>query len=454
MHSERDIQMLTNVRKYLIDISKRVYRDYKFFFQAENKKQRRDIYNHVVVIDDSYSSYPVVCKSYCDMVMKDLVSMYGYDVSVISCDNDEFGHCDILVSGDQKYIINCLSDLELNQFGMRSHRFASLEYCLERYSNLLECDNIGHLSADEVKGIDETIGYFNGMYFDDVIDCLAKEFGNFKLYLKSDAGLRNLLIGDVDCDYIDSLSVLELLKVKFKFLCNYFNGRQDIVGHIELIRIYKLLMKKFFSCQELKYIKWSNCFFDKENSCVDFSIFNTSSDRVRFISFEVDDMVYLISTVSNEFVYMSSSEWESFKLNNNVLVNSISGSGDSISEVLRNKGIGVNIMKHSVVKKMLNDIEDCIFFGKSDSYKKCVLDDVCKQGKKVVLRDDFNNEYCIFLDNFFIKITINHDSYIYYYIDDDLVLSGYDETVVFKWKDEGVYGQCVRRKDCGKKLSK
>ena len=82
------------------------------------------------------------------------------------------------------------------------------------------------------------------------------------------------------------------------------------------------------------------------------------------------------------------------------------------------------------------------------------MDDVCKQGKKVVLRDDFNNEYCIFLDNFFIKITINHDSYIYYYIDDDLVLSGYDETVVFKWKDEGVYGQCVRRKDCGKKLSK
>jgi len=68
MHSKNDIDMLTNVRKYLIDISKRVYRDYKFFFQAENREQRREIYNRSVSIGDSSCYYPVVCKSFCKVI--------------------------------------------------------------------------------------------------------------------------------------------------------------------------------------------------------------------------------------------------------------------------------------------------------------------------------------------------------------------------------------------------
>ena len=446
MHSENDIKMLTNVRKYLIDISKRVYRDYNFFFQAENREQRREIYNHVVNVDDSFKSYPVVCKSCCEMIKKDLVSLYGYNVEVISCDNDEFGHCDILVCGDKKYIINCLSDLELNQIGMKSNRFASLEYCKERYPELLDDDSIGFLSNDLLQGIDKSIGYYDGMYFDEVIDRLSIEFRDFKKYLIDDDGLRQILLGDVSISDVQNLDTLEMLKVKFKFLCNYFNGRANIIGHIELIRVYKLLMKKFFSKEELKYIKWSNCFFDKKDDVQCVSVFNTNNQRIRFISFEVGDMVYLISTVSNEFVYMSVSEWEQFKVFNNVVVSSISGSKDSISEYLRNKGIGVNIMKHSVVKKILNDIEDCIFNNKSEFEKQEILDDIYNQGNNVILTDDFGNNYCIFLDNYFIKITINDDSYIYYFIDDDMNMSNYDEKVVYKWKDEGKYEERVYRK--------
>ena len=454
MHSERDIKMLTNVRKYLVDISKRVYRDYNFFFQAENREQRRKIYNHVVKIDDSFESYPVVCKSYCEMAKRDLVSLYGYDVEVISCDNDEFGHCDILVCGDQKYIINCLSDLELNQLGMRSNRFASIDYCKERYPELLDDKSIGFLSFDELKIIDKCIGYYDGMYFDEVIDRLSIEFRNFRSYLIDDEGLRQILLGDVSTSYVEGLDVLEMLKVKFKFLCNYFNGRENIIGHIELIGIYKLLMKKFFSKDELKYIKWSNCFFDRNDSKECFSIFNTNNRRVRFISFEIGDMVYLISTVSNEFMYMSLSMWERFKYTNNVVVSSISGSKDSISEFLRNKGIGVNIMKHSIVKKMFNDIEDCIFCNKSDVEKREILDDIYNQGNNVLLSDDFGNNYCIFLDDSFIRITINGESYIYYFDDDDMNMSNSCENIVYKWKDEGKYEERVYRKNCIEKQSR
>ena len=449
MHSERDIEILTNIRKYLIGISSKVYRDYKFFFQAENKEQRRSIYNHEVKIENGVP-YPIVCKSCCEKIKKDLISLYGYDIEVICCDSDEFGHCDILVHGDKDYIVNCLSDLELNQVGMKSKRFASFKYCEERYPELLDNENMGFLSSDEVKEIDEKIGFFDGMYFDDVIDRLAFEFHNFSKYLKDDEGFRELLIGKVDELYVDNMDTLELLQTKFKFLCNYFNGRENIIGHIELIRVYKMLMKKFFTNDELKLIKWSNCFFDRASFSLDLPIFNISQSRVRFISFEVGNMVYLISTVSNEFSYMSLSEWEKFKLMNGVVLNSISGSNDSIPEYLRNKGVGVNIMKHSIVKKLLNDIEDCIFLGKSDIEKKNILDSVYEQNKKIVLNDDFGNEYCILLDDFFIKITVkrgeDEDSYLFYYIDDNLVMSGYDEKVTYVWEDEGKYGQSVYRK--------
>ena len=448
MHSERDIQILTNIRKYLIEISSKVYRDYKFFFQSENKEQRRSIYNHTIEITGDDETYPIVCKSCCERIKQDLISLYGYDIEVICCDSDEFGHCDILIHGDKDYIINCLSDLELNQVGMKSKRFASRKYCEERYPDLLNNERIAFLSSDEVEKIDEEIGFFNGMYFDDVIDRLSLEFHDFSKYLKSDDGLREALLGNVDTLYVDDMDTLELLQAKFKFLCNYFNGRQNIIGHIELIRIYKMLLKKFFSKDELKLIKWNNCFFDRTDNSLNYSIFNTSQARVRFISFEIGDMVYLISIVSNEFVYMSSEEWRRFKDNNCVIIAPISGSNDSISEYLRNKGIGVNIMKHSVVKQILNDIEDCIFCTKDDDGKKSILDEVYNQGNKVLLTDDFNNRYCIFLDDYFIKITINDDPYMYYYIGDNLNMSSFDEKIVYEWKDEGKYEEHVYRKTC------
>lgn len=446
MHSERDIQILTNIRKYLIEISSKVYRDYKFFFQAENKEQRRSIYNHTIEIKGGDETYPIVCKSCCEKIKQDLISIYGYDVEVICCDSDEFGHCDILVHGDNDYIVNCLSDLELNQVGMKSKRFASRKYCEERYPQLLENVKMGFLSSKDVEKIDEEIGFFNGMYFDDVIDRLSLEFHDFSKYLKSDDGLRLVLLGNVDESYVDNMNTLELLQTKFKFLCNYFNGRENIIGHIELIRIYKMLLKKFFSKDEMKLIESYNCFFDKDSSSLDFPIFNTSQARVRFISFVVGDMVYLISTVSNEFVYMNSLEWEKFKAFNGVVLSPIFGSNESISEYLRNKGVGVDIVKHSVVKQLLNDIEDCIFSGKSESQKKEILNKVAEQDQEVLLTDDCDNEYRILLDDDYIEVTINGDTYLYHYVDDNLVLSSDDEEVTYIWKDEGKYGQNVYRK--------
>jgi len=322
-----DVRVLTIVRKVLIDACMQVYRDLEFFFQAENKEQRRKIYNKKMRLEKGYK-YSVVCNTFCEMIKDYLVSNYGFDVEVITCDSDEFGHRDIMVNiNGNKYIINCLSDLERIQMGMSTKRFASKKYCEERYPNLCVEDNVCYLSDDEIEQIDREIGYYNGMYFDQVIDVIKKEFDDIKLFLKSDEGLRNILIGQIDEKDIEKYEVSEILKVKISFLCQFFNERNGLIGHIELVRIYKFLVKKLFSKEEQKILKMENCFFNRrDNSNLNTGIFAVLDNRVRFISMKVLDDVYLISTVNKKYNYMKDYEWENFKICYDVHTNPLMGS--------------------------------------------------------------------------------------------------------------------------------
>ena len=91
----------------------------------------------------------------CKIIQEICVNQYGLDIELITCDTDEFGHVDILVTtqSGNKYIINCLSDLERIQLGMKTTRFASEEYFDERYSSLLDKSTISFLSEEEKRKI-------------------------------------------------------------------------------------------------------------------------------------------------------------------------------------------------------------------------------------------------------------------------------------------------------------
>ena len=174
---QKDIEELKLVKDVLIKVSKRVYRDLEFFYQADNKKQRRKIYNREINYDPN-NSYGIVCNTLCKIIQEICVNQYGLDIELITCDTDEFGHVDILVTtqSGNKYIINCLSDLERIQLGMKTTRFASEEYFDERYSSLLDKSTISFLSEEEKRKIDEDIGYLQLMYMDDFFDMLKSEF--------------------------------------------------------------------------------------------------------------------------------------------------------------------------------------------------------------------------------------------------------------------------------------
>lgn len=435
---KEDLEMLTNIRKYLIEVSYRLFRDYKVYFQAENKPQRRIICDEVVDLS-CCSTHSVVCRSFCKMAAKDLKAMYGYDVQVIKCDDDEFSHCDILVTGCKKYIINCLSDLELNQVGMKPKCFCSEKYCKKRYPQYFKSGDFGFLSDEQIMNIDKKIGFCKNLYYDDVIDRLSYEFTNIRKLFECDFSLKKILVGDKS---IEELNDLDLLKVKFEFLCKNFNDCSHIIGHIELVRIYKYFIAKLFNKEELRNIVFLNCFFDKNDDICD-NVFNTGDDRVRFIAFQVVDRVFIISIVQNSYLCMSLNEWNMFKIKNNVIVNFVSSNPNSFSEILRNKGVGVNIMKHFVVKNRLIGIENKIFDGKSDEFKDSFLNLIAEQGLNITFGDDYHNSYNIVLNDSYVLISINGFEEKYFYDGDNLVLNRDGFYTEYEWKDEGRYDKWI-----------
>ncbi|MBO5183140.1 MAG: hypothetical protein J6B64_01955 [Bacilli bacterium] len=425
--NNKDLQDLTIVRDFLIKISKNIYRDYKFFFQAENKEQRRKIYNQQYKYEEE-KNYSIVCKTLCLMVKKYLNETYQMDVEIITCDNDEFGHYDILVNG--KYIINCLSDLERNQVGMKPKRFASYKYCLERYPSKI--NELAFLTEQEVEKIDEKIGYKSTVYLDDAIKLLKEEFNNIEYYLKNDPQLKYNLTKEKK----EKFTKEELLKIKMEFLIKCFGVHGNIIGFIELVRTYKILIKQLFDDTERKIIKSYNCFTDQD---IDNDIFKTPDTRKRFIAIKINDSIYIITIIKNKFMKLNIPEWEQFQKNYNITLNEMVSSTDNINEILRNKGIGVNIMKHTIVKQVLTDINDAILKEKTSETKEKILNSLEKQGNIIEFKDDNNNNYIIILNEKIIIIKINDYEVKYYYDNDILVSDDGKQIIGYEWIDEGKY---------------
>lgn len=486
-----DIEMLKIVRRYLIDTSTKVYRDYKFFLQAENIPQRRKIYNSRVDLNSKEAPQQVVCKTLCELAKRDLTEKYNLDVELITCDNDEFGHYDILVTNPatgHKFVINCFSDLELNQCGMRSKRFASKAYIEERYPEKI--DEYSYITKEQLKEIDEELGYLEyGMYFDEYIALLAKEFENIKEHLVDDIGLRRSLDIYLDIDnnceecfknrqainqqirettdpkeiqilrdylqvidrqesvfrdyikkIIDQFTTEDILHLKFEFLSRFFNDRGKIKGHIELTRFFKILIRKFFTAEEIDKFRAYNCYFDRDSSKKGIPLFSSFPDsRVRFICFDLSDTVFLASTTNKESLKMGKSEWESFKKINNVVCSQINTSPNTLAEVLRNEGIGVNILKHAVLKKKISNIEDIVFGDMSSQQTKMSPNSVSVLNGDLKINSPDGRVFEILLNPDKIVISVDGKQTTYFYEGDTLTRIDEDGRFQYIWKDEGKY---------------
>ena len=437
---QKDIEELKLVKDVLIKVSKRVYRDLEFFYQADNKKQRRNIYNREINYDPN-NSYGIVCNTLCKIIQEICVNQYGLDIETITCDTDEFGHVDILVTtqSGNKYIINCLSDLERIQLGMKTTRFASEEYFDERYSRIFDKSTISFLSEEENRKIDEDIGYLHLIYMDDFFDMLKSEFDDLKNTLQNDDSLRKSLLGEESqVEDVQSLTSEQLTDLKLRFLLDFCNQRAGLIGHIELIRIYKLLSKQLFSKDERKVINASDCFFDRKEKELKGDVWNTREDRVRFLKLSVEDDVYIVTTADNTYMHMTAKEYEEFKKDNNVHEKNISKTVGIISEAIRNKGIGVNILKHSSVIKKIKELDSMANSISPEELAKITTQ--IQQANPNCITFELNKcPVFIKLNETQVTIDINGKRSVYSFENDELIEINQNGKFKHTWIDEGKY---------------
>ena len=440
INPESDLAELRDLKKILIDISGQVYRDLRFFYQSENKQQRREIMNGTVDIE-SNKIYGVLCRTLCKVVKK-AGENANLNLDLITCDTDEFGHVDLLLTtkNGNRYIINCLSDLERIQIGMKTKRFASEEYYNERYKGLLT--NISFLSDEENLEIDKDIGYFQLMYTDEFIDVLKGEFINFIEILNNDVDLRNFILGNGSTkEDVDKLSPEQITDLKLKFLLDFCNKRKGIIGHIELVRIYKLLSKQLFSKEERKLIRGYDCFLDKKSDTPlpNEKIWNVDEDRVRFLKLTVGDSIYLLTTSDDTYKKMSRGEYEQFFDKYNVHENELANSVGVITEAIRNKGVGVNLLKHMVLKRKLKKLDE-----EASKLSQNEIDTILLQIEQTDKNEEIcftvnNDSYAIKLEEISITVSVNGKESKYNYENDNLVEITAEKKITYKWIDEGRY---------------
>ena len=437
---KEDIQELQKVKEVLIEVSKNVYRNIEFFYKSEDKKRRRKIYN--IQLDyDSDDSYGIVCNTLCKIVKEICVNKYGLNIELVSCDSDEFGHVDILLhtKNGNKYIINCLSDLERLQLGMKSKRFASEKYFDERYSKLFDKSEFSFLTEEDNKKIDENIGYYKSMYMDEFFDMIKSEFDEIKNLLKNDDSLRKTLLGDKSqIEDVENLTKEQLTNLKLKFLLDFCNKRSGIIGHIELIRIYKILSKKLFSEDEIKNIKSSDCFFDKKENEFKDEIWNVNEERIRFLKLQIEEDIYILTTTNNTYLHMKKDEYEIFKKENDIYEKSISGSVYEILENIKNKGIGINILMHPIVKNMIIRLDEISKEIPSEKLSK-IIEQIKNANPNNINFELQGQNIFISISEEHILIGINNEITKYFLKNDELIMEKDGNIYTYQFIDEGKY---------------
>ena len=260
---DEDVRELAIVRYVMKEASKMFYRDYTFFLDKENIKDREGIYNKKVDLNN-IQNFAIVCKSYCNIIMDLLKQVYNIDSELVSPFEDKFRHVDLLIKAKngKNYIVDPLTDLIEMQVSMRTNNFASEEYYNSNYTGIL--NNISFLNENTLAEIDTKIGYKNdGIYLNDFLKLLKTKLDNIEELLKTNDLVAFELLGQ---EYDGrKFSEKEKTELKLKFISKYLNNRKNLNGIVDLVMFSNIVIKELFADTEQEQIHVYSFFVDKKD---------------------------------------------------------------------------------------------------------------------------------------------------------------------------------------------
>ena len=314
----------------------------------------------------------------------------GINAETVSCDTDMFKHVDVLLTtrSGKKYIINYLEDIENIQTGMKTRNFGiSQERIKEKLASEVKGEDrtyhvyrlneqnegeISFIDQDKLSQIDEKLGYKQcGLYMDDVIEQVKKEFKNFRIIMAE----NEYLTGEMKQGEKKTKSEIyekwqnmtddEILEKKLDWLFNYFNERMDLTGHTDFVMYYsRLLLKQVLTPEEYKNITRYDCFLYNEDIPEQCKILNIldfknaeNKSKIRFCLLEIPDKAYAFSTKPNEYQKLTKEEMEEVK--KYAVISKTERPSDLVLK-LCDRGNALPLIFHPLGSKILNERADLI----------------------------------------------------------------------------------------------
>ena len=306
---DEDIRELAIVRYVMKEASKMFYRDYTFFLDKENIKDRESIYNKEIDLTN-IQDFAIVCKSYSNIIKNLLKHVYNIDSELVSPFEDKFRHVDLLIKtkNGKKYIVDPLTDLIEMQVGIRTNNFASEEYYNSNYSNIL--DNISFLNENTLEEIDNKIGYkIDGIYLNDFFKLLKTKLDNIEELLKTNDLVAFELLGQ---EYDGrKFSEKEKTELKLKFISKYLNNRKNLNGIVDLVMFSNIVIKELFADTEQEQIHVYSFFVDKKD-LKDENLKNiliNKDNRKRGVVINFDNNNYILS-LNNTVLEYDEDTWK------------------------------------------------------------------------------------------------------------------------------------------------
>lgn len=353
---DEDLRELAIVRKLLLELSKIFYRDTTFFLNKENLQERSRIYNKKIKIN-MVNDFSIVCNTYSQIVNDLLNTIFKIQSELISPNSDTYRHVDIIITtaSGKRYIVDPLMDLVNFQSGMRTTEFASEMKFAKQYKDKFEFENIAFLKEDEINKIDEVIGYKNGIYVDDFLNLISDDFSDMKNFLRKNPKLSAELLKNERTIINENSNKpleqkLDIISLKI-YSGQNFHSIADLIIYIKKINeillsnneIQRLLIKSFFiDSKDIKNKKL-------------LSFFKSCENRKRGVMVNLDDLNYIYTFGTNDFLKLTQENWNSLVKENNIFIKEVYHV--KMLQSMKNYGVDRNLLHHSEFLRLFSLIE-------------------------------------------------------------------------------------------------
>lgn len=223
------------LRYAYIEILKGVHKDVEYFYE-KNAERRQEIYDKDINTDEEINE--VICKTLIFSISRFCEdNNIKYEILKRNISNEKKQHYSIIVEGDQgkRFFLDPMIDVFLIQLGMRTVKFGTIS----------KKDNVDILTQEEIKQMDDELGYtYKGLYMDDIIEMMKRE-------LSDKDELDRLMRAK---GYERAYTEMDYISFKLKYILEYFNQIPKFNGFIEKKMFYDLILRRLFRKEEREYL--------------------------------------------------------------------------------------------------------------------------------------------------------------------------------------------------------